>query len=222
MAKKDPRDLKLSAGDRRRRQILDAARACISEDGAEETTIRKVAERAGVSHPSIVYHFKSRRGLIDAALVEMSEALMDDIYSRTVRRPPPGPNALADLVRRFLDRNKGGADFVVRMIDAGLRDPELRPVHNEFIKYGCGIIEASIRAGMATGEYRSDIDPGKAARLIHSLLIWWGSELGSEATSEEQAVSVVMVALDLLRYPPGDLEAGVNGDVSLLERATPV
>ena len=195
---------KPSAGDRRRRQILDAARACISEEGADDTTIRKVAERAGVSHPSVVYHFKTRKGLIDAALLEMSEELMDDLYSRTTRRPPPGPIALADLVRRFLDRNKGGADFVVKMIDAGLRDPELRPIHNEFIQYGCDVVEASIRAGMATGEYRSDIDPVKAARMIHSLLVWWGSELGGEATSEEQAVAIVMVALDLLKQPSRD------------------
>jgi hypothetical protein len=87
------------------------------------------------------------------------------------------------------------------MIDAGLRDPELRAVHHEFIQFGCGIIEASLRAGVASGDYRSDMDPAKAARMIHSLLVWWASELGSEATSEEHALSVMMLALDLLKDP---------------------
>jgi len=223
MAAKQPGYQKISAGDRRRRQILDAARACISEDGADETTIRKVAERAGVSHPSIVYHFKNRKGLIDAALVEMSEALMHDIYSGKVRRPPPGPKALSDLVTRFLNRNKEGNSFVVKMIDAGLRDPELRAVHNEFIQYGCDIIEASIRAGVATGEYRIDIDPANAARLVHSLLVWWGLEVAGKATSEEQAVSVVMVALGLLKPPSGgDDVTGDQAAESRLNSAAPV
>jgi AcrR family transcriptional regulator len=223
MTARDPGDQKLSAGDRRRRQILDAARACISEDGTDETTIRKVAERAGVSHPSVVYHFKSRKGLIDAALVEMSEALMHSLYSGRVKRPPPGPKALAELVTRFLDRNREGTGFVVKMIDAGLRDPELRSVHHEFIQYGCDIIEASILAGIATGAYRKDVDPQKAARMIHSLLVWWASELGSEATTEDQALSVVMVALDLMKYPAVD-PAEVTDPVSqyVQKSATPV
>jgi AcrR family transcriptional regulator len=220
MAATEASDQKISAGDRRRRQILDAARACISEEGTDETTIRKVAERAGVSHPSVVYHFKTRKGLIDAALVEMSEALMHNLYSGSVKRPPPGPKALAELMRRFLDRNREGSDFVVRMIDAGLRDPELRGVHHEFIQYGCAIIEASIGAGMATGEYRSDIDPVKAARMIHSLLVWWASELGSDATTEDQALSVLMLALDLLKHPPSN-QTLANGPLTL-EHAAPV
>jgi hypothetical protein len=37
--------------------------------------------------------------------------------------------------------------------------------------------------------------------MIHSLLVWWASELGSEATSEEHALSVMMLALDLLKDP---------------------
>lgn len=196
------KDRKVSAGERRRRQILDAARDCIAEFGADETTIRRVAERAGVSHPSIVYHFQNRQELIDAALMEMADAYMDNLYSGRPRGSPPEPQDLPELVYKFLDRNKGGTSFVVRMIDAGLRDPKLRAVHDEFIQYGCAIIEASIRAGMATGEYRRDIDPARTARLLHSVLVWWGSELGGQATSEEEAIGVVMVALDLLKPPP--------------------
>jgi AcrR family transcriptional regulator len=60
----------LTRAERRRRSeglILDAARALFAEQGYERTTIRAVAERAGVDAALVMQHFGSKEGLFAAA-----------------------------------------------------------------------------------------------------------------------------------------------------------
>jgi AcrR family transcriptional regulator len=60
----------LTRAERRRRSerlILDAARALFAEQGYERTTIRAVAERAGVDAALVMQHFGSKVGLFAAA-----------------------------------------------------------------------------------------------------------------------------------------------------------
>jgi AcrR family transcriptional regulator len=52
--------------DARRRQILDAAIACISEQGIHETTMRDIIERSGLSTGAIYQYFKSKAEMVVA------------------------------------------------------------------------------------------------------------------------------------------------------------
>ena len=52
----------------RRRQILAAAYRVAAERGLTGTLIGTVAKRAGVSHGLVIFHFKSKRGLLLALL----------------------------------------------------------------------------------------------------------------------------------------------------------
>src|SRR3977135_3341974 len=49
-----------------RRQILDTALALFGERGFEETTIRDIAGRAGLSLGAAYYYFKSKEALVGA------------------------------------------------------------------------------------------------------------------------------------------------------------
>lgn len=200
MTATNARGPEMTVASQRRRQILDATRACIAEEGIEKLTMRKVAEHAGVWHGTITYYFKSKKGLTDAALLEMAKAYVNDLYSdEGTPYGPEGPEALSRLLEAFLDRNNRGASFVVQMIDAGLHDLKLRTIHRELVQYGEDLIDRFIRAGIESGEYRPDLNSRLAAKLIHGVLIWWGSELGGAATSREAASSAGRLALDLLR-----------------------
>jgi len=189
----------------RRNQILEAARACMSESGPERLTLRKVAERAQVSHATVAYYFQTRQNLIDAALLETSQEFMGALLQRELVY---GPDDLRDLVETFLDAGNPSARFVVQMIDAGLRDLQLRPTHDEFIAYGRDRIERSIRVGIEMGSYRRDIDPKLGAALIHTILIWWQSEVAAGATSRELALEIGRLALKLLE--PSHSEMGTD------------
>lgn len=56
-----------ATGDRRQ-EILDAASALFSETGSRGTSIAAVAARAGVTDAGVLYHFKTKKGLVLAVL----------------------------------------------------------------------------------------------------------------------------------------------------------
>ncbi len=188
----------------RRRQIIEAARACISEEGVERLTLRKVGERAKVSHATIAYYFKTRKELIDSALLEISDDFLDVLRQRQLRY---GMGDLVDLLNTFFDSENASARFVVQMIDAGQHDVDLRSTHDEFIRYGRDRIERSIRVAIDMGDLRTDVDPVLAAALVHTILIWWQSEIAAGATSREQALDVGKALLHLLEDPASPAQA---------------
>ncbi len=51
-----------------RDKIIEATIACINEFGIEKTTIRKIADKAGVNSSAISYYFKGKESLINIAL----------------------------------------------------------------------------------------------------------------------------------------------------------
>jgi AcrR family transcriptional regulator len=212
------RRLDVTVESQRKAQIIDAARACITAEGVEKLTLRRVAERAQVSHATIAYYFNTRRELIDSALLEISEDFMIGIRQRQLL---PGVKDLVELVETFLDPQRPNSRFIVQMVDAGLHDMDLRSTHDEFLNYGRDRIERSIRAGIEMGELRSDIDPAVAAALLHTVLIFWEAELVAGAASRERALEVAGLALRLLdssnqplsesRTPPDAFRSVVRG-----------
>jgi TetR/AcrR family fatty acid metabolism transcriptional regulator len=203
------RSLDVSVESQRRRQIMEAVMACIADDGLERTTMRTVAERAGVSTGTLAYYFKSKKELVDAALLDASRQYMERFNTWHAGRSDRAPASLHRLVERFLARDNADAGFVLQMIEVGLHNTELRGTHQEMIEAGRAMIEKSIMAGKQAGVYRPDVDPKLAAALLHGVLIWWGSELIWNATSEELAREASMLALRLLEREP---QSGNHGD----------
>lgn len=64
----------MSAGTRDK--LIEAARACLLEDGHANLSTRRVADRAGVPLSQIHYHFGSRQGLVLALLAHQDEQLL--------------------------------------------------------------------------------------------------------------------------------------------------
>jgi AcrR family transcriptional regulator len=59
-----------------RRQILDAARACLIEAGYANLSTRRIAESAGLALGHLHYHFGSKRNLLLAVLADENERLL--------------------------------------------------------------------------------------------------------------------------------------------------
>jgi len=60
-------------GKKSRRDIVNAAIACIASSGLRSATLENVAQRAGVSRALVVFHFRSKTGLLTAVLKDMHE-----------------------------------------------------------------------------------------------------------------------------------------------------
>jgi TetR/AcrR family transcriptional repressor of bet genes len=88
---------KLGMGPIRREQICRAAATVISREGFAATTLRKVAEEAGVSTGMLNHYFSNRQDLLTQTLLFVSHRTQDRLRN-AVEGIPPGEQRLAALL----------------------------------------------------------------------------------------------------------------------------
>lgn len=147
--------------------VIRATSALIAERGIEDTSMRQIAEAAGVSTGTINHHFKNKRGLVIAAM-DFSYALRD---REQYRRLSP----LAQL-RRLMDTwvltptLRRWWKFWLEYVSHAGRDDELRIRHEERYARQRRFYTRLIREGIEEGELRSDLDPEDTADTWLALL----------------------------------------------------
>lgn len=72
-----------------RREILDAAKKRLMEGGPDNVRLKRIGEDIGLSHSSILHHFGSRSGLMEALRTDAFAALAEDLAQR-IARPVEG------------------------------------------------------------------------------------------------------------------------------------
>ena len=91
-----------------RDRILSSALALSTERLTIEITLDDVAERAGVSVQTVLRHFGSRAGLLDATIAYGTVVIVAE------REAPPGD--VADAVHVIVDHYELRGDFVLRLL----------------------------------------------------------------------------------------------------------
>ena len=102
----------------RRRELLDAAATVIRRDGAQSLTLDAVAAEAGVSKGGVLYHFGSKRALIDGLV----DCWLDDFEAQL-----DGPDLAAAYVRAS-DLSAAGPEVSASefgMLAALVEDPQV-------------------------------------------------------------------------------------------------
>src|SRR5919201_2240440 len=118
-------DRRVARGDATRKEILDAARAVLGDDGFAATTTRALAERAGVQLSLVHYHFGGKRGVLAALLEEENGRLLE-----RQRALYAGPEPLAQKWRTACaylreDLRSGYARILWELWAVGLADEDL-------------------------------------------------------------------------------------------------
>ena len=89
-------------GGGRRTQILDAALHVMSEHGFRGASIKRIAERAGLKSPALIYwYFKDKEALFEAMLEEMAPFLGVVANAERLMDQPP-ETVLPQLVNGFI------------------------------------------------------------------------------------------------------------------------
>jgi AcrR family transcriptional regulator len=152
--------------ERTREAILDAARDVFATEGYERATVRKVAERAGVTHGTIYLYFRDK----DDLLYQLSEEHYRELLARLRTLP-----RTVDVVTRI-------RDAYLAVVDYGLELPEhhhlmlsMRPPHMAVVaerRFGpmaeevYGFLCDTIRRAMARGR----IVPGSVDHVALALV----------------------------------------------------
>lgn len=148
----------------RRRAIVEAAAALFREEGEPDPSLEQVAERAGCSTRSVIRHFGSKEGLLEAAIAAGMEETVES------RRVEPGD--VDGCVRLLVDHYERIGDDVVRWLASAERYPLVRRVTEEGERMHRELIAAAFEpdlSGRGRGERRRRL---AALATVTDVYVW--------------------------------------------------
>lgn len=148
-----------------RNKILEAAFSVLSREGYENTSIKQIAEEAGVAQGLVHYYFKSKQRLVLEVLGFVCEKVELDVQGEA-----GAVAAFEDTKQRIHEDSKTNA-LLVQLIGIGLHDREIGAGLLDFVRDQRGNVETIARQVFAEREH----DPTPARGIAGAV---WGAVLG--------------------------------------------
>ncbi|GGK17425.1 TetR family transcriptional regulator [Pilimelia terevasa] len=176
-------------GDTRTR-IRDVALDLFAAQGYEQTSLREIAERLGVTKAALYYHFRSKDEIVDSVLADRLSAIGELIA--WAQAHPPSPALRKQVLRRYADSQRLPAarrlaQFFERNQPALRSSPtaaQLKERMRELVLTVCGP-DATPADHMRTG---------LAFAATHAVEFW----LAQDALTDEQRLQVALTVGDEL------------------------
>jgi AcrR family transcriptional regulator len=149
------------------RQMLRAALKLIGQRGYQGTSLAAIGEEAGYSRGLVNERFGSKAGLLWALVKQMLRVWTHDVKT-SGEAEQVGLDRLFSLLdnhRRAIELEEPLRAFYALMFEALGPMPELLPEFRDLHRNFRADIEKTLRAGMAAGVIRADIDPAAQAAL---------------------------------------------------------
>lgn len=183
----------------RRPQILWAAIETVAECGIEGSTLKAIAQRAGVSTGMITYYFKDKNDLMESALAFGHQMVGE--RSRELRSA--GDDHLSALYEVSLVTEAPAVPplpFWIEYWAHATRDAELKEFRAARISRFRQNIALTVRQEMDAGAFRPGLDPLLTADLLQALLdgLQLKIALDSETISSARAIEVFELLRTLL------------------------
>ncbi|MEU6377966.1 TetR/AcrR family transcriptional regulator [Streptomyces sp. NPDC046909] len=183
----------------RRRELLDTAAEVFAEQGYNATTVRKIADHAGMLAGSLYYHFDSKESMLEEILRTFLDELWDG-YD-TVLDAGLGPRetleALVTESFREIDRHRAAVAIYQkesRQLVAQERFGFLAESQRNFEKAWLSTLER----GVAAQVFRADLDMRLTYRFVRDT-VWVAASWyrpGGQHSPEEIARQYLSMVLD--------------------------
>ncbi|MGU3585827.1 TetR/AcrR family transcriptional regulator [Rhodococcus sp. C26F] len=184
----------------RRAELLDIAAELFASRGVRATTVRDIADAAGILSGSLYHHFDSKESMVD----EILRAFLDDLFDRyrkIVASGLPSRDTLAALVTTSYEAiDRSHAAVAIYQGEAkhleGDRFAYIGELNTEFRDLWVGVIER----GVADGSFRPDVDVELVFRFLRDT-VWvavrWYRPGGSLSIDQvaQQYLSIVLDGL---------------------------
>ena len=188
--------------ERTRRRILQAAASCFAAKGFSRTTVEEIAATAGVSKGLVYHHFRGKELILEALL---ERTLADWGRVSEMREHVARAGSVFAGVERAL---RGSLEYaksnpLVRglfkldpLVVQGLGSSAA--VQRRLADGRAQLVEA-MRAGVASGELRVDLDPERAADLLRLLIFAFVDHLLDPRWIDASDDALVATCLEVLR-----------------------
>jgi AcrR family transcriptional regulator len=181
------------AGDTRER-IKQVAIELFTEQGYEQTSLREIAERLGVTKAALYYHFKSKEEIV-SAFVEERVAATEELVE-WARSQPPGPQMRREFIRRYAQvLYSGEFHLMVRFFQDNQPALKRTVVGETMRKQMFTLID--VLSG-------PEAEPTEKLRTAYSVFVLhssWFLLRDVELTDEQRAAAALEVALELADPP---------------------
>lgn len=164
-----------SKGDRRRENILTAAVELFAVQGYRQTSLRDIAERVGITHPGLLYHFGTKQELL-AAVLSRRDQTNEQVFALGSQAGP------REQLRRLLElaahnATSPGIIELFATLSAEASDPE-HPAHDFFAERYRRVVAAN-QAIFDELAARSELAEGVEVRNLGAALtaLWDGLQV---------------------------------------------
>ena len=188
----------------RRQELLDLAAELFAERGVQATTVRDIADAAGILSGSLYHHFHSKEAMVD----EILRGFLDELFGSYREIIDAGLDARATLealvTASFEAIDHSHAEVAIYQDEAKrLRATErfaYIDVRNEEFR---DLWHQVLQAGVADGSFRPDTDVELVYRFLRDT-VWvavrWYRP-GGKLTAESVAKQYLSIVLDGLSNP---------------------
>lgn len=178
---------------RRQTEVIDAAAKVFARRGYHGASTQDIADVLGIRQASLYYYFDSK----EAALEQVCANGLEDYAIRAqavLREDRPASEKVARLVFHHLAPMAERLDYTLVFLRERrfLPQPARRRLRASELRYE-RIIQRVIEAGVASGEFRRDLDARMATLALlglgNSAALWLGREPGAsvEAVTDRYA-----------------------------------
>ena len=156
----------------RREELLSIAAGLFAERGLRATTVRDIADAAGILSGSLYHHFSSKEAIVDEILRGFLDALFGE-YRRIVEAGLDPRETLEQLVRASFEAIHRDRDEVaiyqdeLKHLRGNPRFDYLRERNTEFREMWTDVLTR----GMESGEFRGDLDVRLTYRFLRDT-VW--------------------------------------------------
>jgi TetR/AcrR family transcriptional regulator, transcriptional repressor of aconitase len=184
---------------RRRRHILRVVATVVAEEGFTGATMRRIAERAGVSTGMLTYYYKNKREILRDMLADIYTRLIESLND--VAGGKMGEERIEATFEFMLKGSRNGTfpmSFWLSYFAEALQDEEIRREAIDGTNRLRRMFARAIQAGVHDGVLRGDLDADAGADL--RMCLWQGLrvEVGLYNVSEERAARAVSQVLALM------------------------
>ncbi|TCK01245.1 TetR/AcrR family transcriptional regulator [Nocardia alba] len=188
----------------RRAELLDLAADLFAERGLRATTVRDIADSAGILSGSLYHHFDSKESMVD----EILRGFLDDLFGRYREIAGAGLSArdtLESLVTASYESfDRHHAAVAIYQAEAkNLRDVERFGYIRDFNTEFRDLWHRVLAAGVADGSFRPELDVELAFRFLRDT-VWvavrWYTP-GGPITVQTLAQQYLTIVLDGLTLP---------------------